>query len=78
MDYDKRASRGERMGRYGSERKKEEVPDTRDHDYRDMDYRSYDREYECDGGKEYLQQDYRNYDQSEVAFEPLRDLVLEY
>ncbi|XP_048475799.1 RNA-binding protein 10-like isoform X3 [Rhincodon typus] len=65
MDYDKRASRGERMGRYGSDRKKEEVLDTRDHDYRDMDYRSYDREYECDGGKEYGQQDYRNYDQSE-------------
>ncbi|XP_041037385.1 uncharacterized protein LOC121274248 isoform X5 [Carcharodon carcharias] len=30
-----------------------------------MDYRSYDREYECDGSKEYGKQEYTSYDQSE-------------
>ncbi|XP_072343959.1 RNA-binding protein 10-like isoform X4 [Scyliorhinus torazame] len=65
MEYDKRSSRGERMGRYGNERNKEEHSEPRDHDYRDMDYRSYEREYECDGSKEYGKQEYGSYEQSE-------------
>uniref|UniRef100_UPI00398EE037 RNA-binding protein 10-like isoform X4 n=1 Tax=Pristiophorus japonicus TaxID=55135 RepID=UPI00398EE037 len=68
MESDKRASRGERMGRYGSERNKDEhrePRDRRDHDYRDMDYRSYDREYECEGSKEYGKAEYESYEQSE-------------
>ncbi|GCB83282.1 hypothetical protein scyTo_0023843 [Scyliorhinus torazame] len=55
------------MGRYGNERNKEEHSEPRDHDYRDMDYRSYEREYECDGSKEYGKQEYGSYEQSEVA-----------
>uniref|UniRef100_UPI00398F8653 RNA-binding protein 10-like isoform X5 n=1 Tax=Pristiophorus japonicus TaxID=55135 RepID=UPI00398F8653 len=69
MESDKRASRGERMGRYGSERNKDEhrePRDRRDHDYRDMDYRSYDREYECEGSKEYGKAEYESYEQSEI------------
>ncbi|XP_072884842.1 RNA-binding protein 10-like isoform X1 [Hemitrygon akajei] len=68
MEYDKRSSRSERMGRYGSDRCKDdprESRDRRDHDYRDMDYRSYDPDYECDTGKDYGQQDSWGYDQSE-------------
>ncbi|XP_051865028.1 RNA-binding protein 10-like isoform X2 [Pristis pectinata] len=62
MEYDKRASRGERLGRYGNERSKD---DRRDHDYGDMDYRSYDPDYDCDASKEYGQQENWSYDQSE-------------
>ncbi|XP_069779366.1 RNA-binding protein 10-like [Narcine bancroftii] len=52
MEYEKRTSRSERVGRYGNERNRDEQ---RDHDYKDMDYRSYDPDYELEASKEYGQ-----------------------
>uniref|UniRef100_H3A8E5 RNA binding motif protein 10 n=1 Tax=Latimeria chalumnae TaxID=7897 RepID=H3A8E5_LATCH len=46
--YERIGGRGDRLGRYGSDRGSDdplEYQDQRDHDYRDMDYRSYSRDY---------------------------------
>uniref|UniRef100_V9KDH5 RNA-binding protein 10-like protein n=1 Tax=Callorhinchus milii TaxID=7868 RepID=V9KDH5_CALMI len=60
LDYDKRGGRGDRLGRYGSERCKEE---RREHDYQDMDYRPYGREYEREtGGGEFVKIEYRSHE----------------
>ncbi|XP_078520793.1 RNA-binding protein 10 [Lissotriton helveticus] len=52
---DRWRGRGDRMGRYGTDRGQEERFESRDHDFRDVDYRAYSDDY---GGGSDVQEEY--------------------